>query len=130
MDPARDPPPSTRGTTVRLEACVERLQAGDLGARDELVGLTLLQHGGDGPTHAQAVPERPSLRRDGRRRAKCDHPPGTFARRYRAAGRPGIPRAGGRPHPAPGGSLADHRRRDEAGKPIKNPPGMLFFWLP
>jgi serine/threonine protein kinase len=30
----------------------------------------------------------------------------------------------------PGGSLADYRRRDEAGKPIKNPPGMLFYWLP
>jgi RNA polymerase sigma factor (sigma-70 family) len=39
MDPARDPPPSTRGTTARLEACVERLQAGDLQARDDLVAL-------------------------------------------------------------------------------------------
>lgn len=39
MNPARDPAPSTRGTTVRLEACVERLQAGDLRARDDLVAL-------------------------------------------------------------------------------------------
>ena len=30
----------------------------------------------------------------------------------------------------PGGSLADYRRRDEAGHPIRNPPGMLHFWLP
>jgi serine/threonine protein kinase len=30
----------------------------------------------------------------------------------------------------PGGSLADYRRCDEAGKPIRNPPGMLHFWLP
>lgn len=30
----------------------------------------------------------------------------------------------------PGGSLADYRRRDESDRPIKNPPGMLFFWLP
>ena len=30
----------------------------------------------------------------------------------------------------PGGSLADYRRRDESGVPIKNPPGMLHFWLP
>jgi serine/threonine protein kinase len=30
----------------------------------------------------------------------------------------------------PGGSLADYRRRDEAGNAIKNPPGMLHFWLP
>ena len=30
----------------------------------------------------------------------------------------------------PGGSLADYRRRDESDKPIKNPPGMLHFWLP
>ena len=30
----------------------------------------------------------------------------------------------------PGGSLADYRRWDEAGRPVKNPPGMLHFWLP
>ena len=30
----------------------------------------------------------------------------------------------------PGGSLADYRRRDEAGNAIRNPPGMLHFWLP
>lgn len=30
----------------------------------------------------------------------------------------------------PGGSLADDRRRDEAGNAIRNPPGMLHFWLP
>ncbi|MFM9195550.1 MAG: serine/threonine-protein kinase, partial [Planctomycetia bacterium] len=30
----------------------------------------------------------------------------------------------------PGGSLADYRRRDESDRPIVNPPGMLFFWLP
>ncbi|MFM9196994.1 MAG: serine/threonine-protein kinase, partial [Planctomycetia bacterium] len=30
----------------------------------------------------------------------------------------------------PGGSLADYRRRDEAGTPLRNPPGMLHFWLP
>jgi serine/threonine protein kinase len=30
----------------------------------------------------------------------------------------------------PGGSLADYRRWDEAGNPIRNPPGMLHFWLP
>ena len=30
----------------------------------------------------------------------------------------------------PGGSLAEYRRRDEAGKPIRNPPGMLHCWLP
>jgi serine/threonine-protein kinase len=30
----------------------------------------------------------------------------------------------------PGGSLADYRRRDEAGNPLRNPPGMLHFWLP
>ena len=30
----------------------------------------------------------------------------------------------------PGGSLADYRRRDDAGNAIKNPPGMLHFWLP
>ncbi|MFM7291389.1 MAG: serine/threonine-protein kinase [Planctomycetia bacterium] len=30
----------------------------------------------------------------------------------------------------PGGSLADYRRRDDAGKPIRNPPGMLHCWLP
>ncbi|NBV26282.1 MAG: hypothetical protein EBR99_03100 [Actinobacteria bacterium] len=30
----------------------------------------------------------------------------------------------------PGGSLADYRRRDEAGTAIRNPPGMLHFWLP
>jgi serine/threonine-protein kinase len=30
----------------------------------------------------------------------------------------------------PGGSLADYRRQDEAGSPIKNPPEMLHFWLP
>ena len=29
----------------------------------------------------------------------------------------------------PGGSLADYRRWDEAGNPIRNPPGMLHFWL-
>lgn len=29
----------------------------------------------------------------------------------------------------PGGSLADYRRRDEAANPIRNPPGMLHFWL-
>ena len=39
MDPAREPPPSTRGTTVRLEACIERLRSGDLQARDDLVSL-------------------------------------------------------------------------------------------
>ena len=30
----------------------------------------------------------------------------------------------------PGGSLADYRRWDEAGNPIRNPPGMLHFWRP
>jgi len=30
----------------------------------------------------------------------------------------------------PGGSLADYRRRDEAGTPLRNPPGMLHLWLP
>jgi len=30
----------------------------------------------------------------------------------------------------PGGSLADYRRWDEAGNAIRNPPGMLHFWLP
>jgi serine/threonine-protein kinase len=30
----------------------------------------------------------------------------------------------------PGGSLSDYRRWDEAGNPIRNPPGMLHFWLP
>ena len=30
----------------------------------------------------------------------------------------------------PGGSLADYRRRDEAGTPMRNPPGMLHLWLP
>jgi len=30
----------------------------------------------------------------------------------------------------PGGSLADYRRRDEAGNAIRNPPGMLHLWLP
>jgi len=30
----------------------------------------------------------------------------------------------------PGGSLADYRRWDQAGNPIRNPPGMLHFWLP
>jgi len=30
----------------------------------------------------------------------------------------------------PGGSLADYRRWDDAGAPIKNQPGMLHFWLP
>ncbi|MFM8890177.1 MAG: serine/threonine protein kinase, partial [Planctomycetia bacterium] len=30
----------------------------------------------------------------------------------------------------PGGSLGDYRRRDEAGTLVKNPPGMLHFWLP
>ncbi|MFM7290597.1 MAG: serine/threonine-protein kinase, partial [Planctomycetia bacterium] len=30
----------------------------------------------------------------------------------------------------PGGSLADYRRRDESDRPIKNPAGMLHFWLP
>jgi len=30
----------------------------------------------------------------------------------------------------PGGSLADHRRRDESGNPLANPAGMLHFWLP
>lgn len=30
----------------------------------------------------------------------------------------------------PGGSLAEYRRRDDAGNPIRNPPGMLHFWLP
>jgi serine/threonine protein kinase len=30
----------------------------------------------------------------------------------------------------PGGSLADYRRWDDAGRPIRNPPGMLFCWLP
>jgi hypothetical protein len=30
----------------------------------------------------------------------------------------------------PGGSLADYRRRDEAGNPIRNPAGMLHCWLP
>lgn len=39
MDPAREPRPSTSGTTVRLEACIERLRAGDLKARDDLVNL-------------------------------------------------------------------------------------------
>lgn len=39
MNPAREPRPSTRGTTVRLEACIERLQSGDLLARDDLVTL-------------------------------------------------------------------------------------------
>jgi serine/threonine protein kinase len=29
----------------------------------------------------------------------------------------------------PGGSLADYRRRDEAGNAIRNPPGMLHYWL-
>jgi formylglycine-generating enzyme required for sulfatase activity/serine/threonine protein kinase len=30
----------------------------------------------------------------------------------------------------PGGALSDYRRWDEAGNPIRNPPGMLHFWLP
>jgi len=30
----------------------------------------------------------------------------------------------------PGGSLADHRRRDDNGDPLANPAGMLHFWLP
>jgi formylglycine-generating enzyme required for sulfatase activity len=30
----------------------------------------------------------------------------------------------------PGGSLADHRRRDDDGNPLANPAGMLHFWLP
>jgi eukaryotic-like serine/threonine-protein kinase len=30
----------------------------------------------------------------------------------------------------PGGSLADYRRHDDAGSPIRNPPGMLNLWLP
>ena len=30
----------------------------------------------------------------------------------------------------PGGSLADYRRRDDAGNAIRNPPGMLHSWLP
>jgi serine/threonine-protein kinase len=30
----------------------------------------------------------------------------------------------------PSGSLADYRRRDEAGNVIRNPPGMLHYWLP
>lgn len=30
----------------------------------------------------------------------------------------------------PGGSLADYRRWDQAGNAIRNPPGMLHFWLP
>jgi formylglycine-generating enzyme required for sulfatase activity len=30
----------------------------------------------------------------------------------------------------PGGSLADHRRRDDDGNPLANPVGMLHFWLP
>jgi hypothetical protein len=30
----------------------------------------------------------------------------------------------------PGGSLADYRRRDDAGNAIRNPPGMLYYWLP
>ena len=30
----------------------------------------------------------------------------------------------------PGGSLADHRRRDKAGKPTGSPPAMLHKWLP
>jgi len=30
----------------------------------------------------------------------------------------------------PGGSLADHRRRDDDGNPLANPAGMVHFWLP
>jgi serine/threonine protein kinase len=30
----------------------------------------------------------------------------------------------------PGGSLADHRRRDNAGNPLASAAGMLHFWLP
>ena len=30
----------------------------------------------------------------------------------------------------PGGSLAEYRRRDDEGRAIRNPPGMLHFWLP
>jgi len=30
----------------------------------------------------------------------------------------------------PGGTLADRRLRDEHGKPLPNPPGMLHLWLP
>ena len=30
----------------------------------------------------------------------------------------------------PGGSLADYRLRDESGNAIRNPPGMIHFWLP
>jgi len=30
----------------------------------------------------------------------------------------------------PGGSLADHRRRDDEGNPLANSAGMLHFWLP
>ena len=37
MKPARDPGPTTGGTTARLESCIERLGAGDMTARDDLI---------------------------------------------------------------------------------------------
>jgi RNA polymerase sigma factor (sigma-70 family) len=37
MNPPLDPGNSSGGTTVRLEACIERLGAGDLTARDDLI---------------------------------------------------------------------------------------------
>jgi RNA polymerase sigma factor (sigma-70 family) len=39
MKPARDPGPTTGGTTVRLESCIERLGAGDMTARDDLIAF-------------------------------------------------------------------------------------------
>jgi RNA polymerase sigma factor (sigma-70 family) len=37
MNPPREIPNSSGGTTVRLEACIERLGAGDMTARDDLI---------------------------------------------------------------------------------------------
>ena len=39
MNPTRDPQDSTGGTTVRLEACIARLGAGDMAARDDLIAF-------------------------------------------------------------------------------------------
>jgi RNA polymerase sigma-70 factor (ECF subfamily) len=39
MTPAYDPRTSTSGTTVRLEACIARLGAGDKTARDDLIAF-------------------------------------------------------------------------------------------
>ena len=39
MTSASDSSPPSRGTTIQLEACVDRLRAGDTGARDDLIAL-------------------------------------------------------------------------------------------